>query len=226
MTEDVARAVGHPPRPITVVVTHHREADRESLVRWLSADDRFDVRAEVGDAGAITAAIEAASPVVALVDIDLPDPGGRTGGGIGVIDALSETRPATRTVLVADEDDDRAYAGVAAGASGCYLWTAPLSPITNVVAGAARGEGSLTPGWAGRLIDEMGWLSRESNGLRAPELSPTELEVVRRVASGATPAAIAALHGVTEHVVNLHAGIVLTKVYRHHDDSRRLGVGG
>jgi len=176
----------------------------------------------VGDAAAITEAIELASPTVALVDIELP---GR-GGGIAAVAALSETRPATRTVLVADEDDDRTYAGVAAGASGCYLWTAPLSPITNVVAGAARGEGALTPGWAGRLIDEMGWLSRETNGLRAPELSPTELEVVRRVASGATPAAIAALHGVTEHVVNLHAGIVLTKVHRHHDDSRRLGVGG
>jgi DNA-binding NarL/FixJ family response regulator len=202
-------------------VTHHRDADRESLVRWLTADGRFEVRAEVGDAAAITEAIEAASPAVALVDVDLP---GR-GGGVGVVTALSETRPGTRTVLVADEDDDKAYAGVAAGAAGCYLWTAPLSPITNVVAGAARGEGAITPGWAGRLIDEMGWLSRETNGLRAPELSPTELEVVRRVASGATPAAIATLHGVTEHVVNLHAGIVLTKVYRHHDDRRRLGVG-
>ena len=66
--------------------------------------------------------------------------------------------------------------------------------------------------------------TRESSPLRAPELTPTELEVVRRVASGATAAAVAALHGVTEHVVNVHAGIVVTKVFRHHDDSRRLGL--
>ena len=221
MSTDVARAVGRPPRPITVVVTHHRDADRESMMRWLSADDRFVVHAEVGDASAVVDAIGLASPSVALVDVDLPG----SAGGIGVIAALSELRPATRTVLVADEDDDRAYAGVAAGASGCYLWTAPLSPITSVVAGVARGEGALTPGWAGRLIDEMGWLSREPNGLPAPELTPTEHEVMRRIASGATPAAVAALHGVTEHVVNVHAGIVLTKVFRHHDDTRRLGVG-
>ncbi|HVN52060.1 MAG TPA: hypothetical protein VMT43_11530 [Acidimicrobiales bacterium] len=221
MTSDVPRTVGRPPRPITVVVTHHRDADRDSMLRWLSADDRFAVRSEVGDAGSVADAIALASPSVALVDIDLPG----SAGGIGAIAELSELRPATRTVLVADEDDDRAYAGVAAGASGCYLWTSPLSPITTVVAGAARGEGALTPGWAGRLIDEMGWLSREPHGLRAPELTPTELEVVRRIASGATPAAIGALHGVTEHVVNVHAGIVLTKVFRHHDDTRRLGVG-
>jgi DNA-binding NarL/FixJ family response regulator len=204
------------------VVGHHRDADRESMVRWLSADGRFDVYGDLTDAAAVVDAVVALNPSVALVDIDLQ--GGA--GGIGVIATLNEIRPATRNVLVTDEDDDRSYAGVAAGAAGCYLWTAPSSPLTNVAAGVARGEGALTPGWAGRLIDEMGWLSREPNGLRAPELSPTELEVVRRIASGATPAAIAALHGVTEHVVNLHAGIVLTKVFRHHDDTRRLGVGG
>ena len=73
-------------------------------------------------------------------------------------------------------------------------------------------------------MDEVGWLNREPSPLRAPELTPTELEVVRRVASGASPAAIAALHGVTEHAVNVQAGIVLTKVFRHHDDTRRLGL--
>ena len=221
MTSEVPRAVGQPPQPLTVVVAHHHEADRESLVRWLSADDRFVIQAEVGDADAAIDAATALNPSVALVDLDLPG----AAGGIGVIAALTESRPAIRTVLITDEDDDRCYAGVAAGAAGCYLWTAPSSPITNIVAGVARGEGALTPGWAGRLIDEVGWLSREPDGLQAPELSPTELEVVRRVASGATPAAIAALHGVTEHVVNVHAGIVLTKVFRHHDDRRRLGVG-
>ena len=58
-------------------------------------------------------------------------------------------------------------------------------------------------------------------------LTATELEV--RAAGrrrGRRRRAIAALHGVTEHVVNLHAGIVITKVFRHHDDTRRLGVGG
>ena len=125
---------------------------------------------------------------------------------------------------MADQDDDRAYAAVRAGALGCYLWSDPVSPVTAVVAGAARGEGAITPGWAGRLVDEVGWLNREPSPLRAPELSPTELEVVRRIASGASPAAIAALHGVTEHVVKVHAGIVVEKVFRHHDDTRRLGL--
>jgi DNA-binding NarL/FixJ family response regulator len=220
MSSDQAPVVARPPQPLAVVVAHRRPDDRESLVRWLSADDRFSVVGDHDAAGATRDTVSRTHPDVALIDIDLPgDP-----TGIELIAELREAHPAMRTVAVADLDDDRAYAAVRAGAVGCYLWSEPMTPLTEVTAGAARSEGALTPGWAGRLIDEVGWLNREPSPLRAPELSPTELEVVRRVASGAAPAAIAALHGVTEHVVNLHAGIVITKVFRHHDDTRRLGL--
>jgi SARP family transcriptional regulator, regulator of embCAB operon len=209
-----------PPAPVTVVVAHRRDADRQSLVRWLSADARFSPVAGTDDGAAAVAAVAVANPDVALIDIELAG----SPGGLALIAALRDTHPSTAVVAVADADDDRAYGALGAGAVGCYLWSDPASPLTTVVAGAARGEGLLTPGWAGRLVDEVGWLSREPGPLPAPELSPTELEVVRRVASGASPAAIAALHGVTEHVVNVHAGIVITKVFRHHDDARRLGL--
>ncbi len=189
-------------------------------MRWLSADARFALVTETDDGGTAAEAVAEVNPDVALIDVEL---GGQP-GGLALIAALRETHPATAVVAVADDDDDRAYGALGAGAVGCYLWSDPASPLTTVVAGAARGEGLLTPGWAGRLVDELGWLSREPGPLPAPELSPTELEVVRRVASGASPAAIAALHGVTEHVVNVHGAIVITKVFRHHDDARRLGV--
>jgi DNA-binding NarL/FixJ family response regulator len=225
-----APPAARPPRPVTVVIAHHDDDARAPLVRWLSADPRIAVVGETSDAATLVEATMRTNPSVALVDIDLPDDtpgragGTATGEGIAAIATLAERRPATRLVLITDEDDDRSYAAVAAGAVGCYLMPSPLSPLTDVVVGVARGEGALTTGWAGRLIDEIGWLNREPMGLRAPELSPTELEVIRRISSGATPAAIAALHAVTEHVVNVNAGSVVTKVYRHHDDMRRLGV--
>ncbi len=209
-----------PPEPLTVLVAHHRAADLESLIRWLSADDRFSVIEGPDQTAELVDLAARLHPDVAMIDIDLTGPP----SGIEVIAELRESQPGTSVVAVADHDDDRAYAGVRAGAVGCYLWSDPVSPVTAVAAGAARGEGALTPGWAGRLVDEVGWLNREPSPLRAPELTPTELEVVRRVASGASPAAIATLHGVTQHVVNLHARIVIEKVFRHHDDTRRLGL--
>jgi DNA-binding NarL/FixJ family response regulator len=217
---DIQVEVAVPPTPVTVVVAHHDDEARAQLARWLDTDPRIRVVAQVADAAALVDAAMVEIPDVAVVDLDLPD------DPIAAMVQLGEARPATRLLLVADDDDDRSYAAVAAGVVGCYLMPAPIAPLTAAVVGAARGEGSLTPGWAGRLIDEVGWLSREPKGLRPPELSPTELEVVRRVSSGATPAAIASLHAVTEHVVNLNAGSVLTKVFRHHDDLRRLGLAG
>jgi DNA-binding NarL/FixJ family response regulator len=229
MTTEVARTVGRPPQSVTVVVAHRRESDRASMVRWLAVDDRFSVVAEAADAPTALEAVTATNPDVALLDIELwagPGEPSEAPGGIQAIAEIDQVRPGTRTVAVADQDDDRAYLALRAGAIGCYLWSDPSSPIANVVAGAARGEGALTPGWAARLVDELGSLSREPGPVPAPAITPTELEVLRRVSSGATPAAIATLHGVTEHVVNLHAGLAIAKVQRHHDDVRRLGAAG
>jgi DNA-binding NarL/FixJ family response regulator len=190
------------------------------MVRWLTTDGRFSVVARHDDGARLVEAVDHDHPDVVVVDVELSG----AGGGLVVLAAVREAHPATALVAVTDQDDDQAYAALRAGARSCYLWSDPVTPLATAVAGAARGEGLLTPGWAGRLVDEVGWLGREAGPLRAPELTPTELEVLRRVASGATPSAIAALHGVTEHMVNVHAGTAATKVFRHHDDARRLGL--
>ena len=65
-------------------------------------------------------------------------------------------------------------------------------------------------------------MTREPGPVPAPELTPTELEVLRRTSKGTRSPAIAELHGVTTHLVNVHAAMAITKVWRHHDDVRRL----
>jgi DNA-binding NarL/FixJ family response regulator len=219
-----------PPEPITVVVAHRREADRSSLAHWLGADARYRVVAEAGDAATARTAIRDAVPAVALIDVDLDDgpetaaadtPAGAS-GGLALMAEIRDTLPAVHLVAIADEDDAHAYAALGAGAVGCYLWSDPARPVTAVVAGVARGEGVLTPGWATRLVDEIDAMDATDGPVPPPELTPTEREVLRRVSSGATAAAVATLHDVTEHAVNLYAGSVITKVQRHQDDVRRL----
>jgi DNA-binding NarL/FixJ family response regulator len=217
----------HPPEPVTVVVAHGRDADRAMLVRWLDTDGRFTLLGDAGDAGTAVDLIGTYAPDVAFVDIDLPAGVSTAGtapidGGLAALAAARRERPAVRLVAVADHDDDRAYEALAAGAMGLYLWTDPGATAADVAAGVVRGEAPMTVGWAGRIIDEVRWLAREPGAVPAPELTPTELEVLRRVASGALPGAIAQLHDVTMHLVGLHAGIAVTKVWRHHDDLHQL----
>ena len=219
-------AIARPPEPVSVVLALTEPGRRTQLAGWLTADGRFTLLGEAADAGAAVDVAVAGVPDVAFVSLDLPAGASRRGetiaDGVRAIATIRQHRPAVTLVAVADADDDLAYAGLAAGAMGCYLWDDPTATAAEVAVGAVRGEGALTPGWAGRILDELRWLERETGPVPAPELTPTELEVVRRVASGASTAAIAELHGVTTHVVDLHAAIAITKVWRHHDDLRQV----
>lgn len=211
----------HPPQPVTIVVADGDPGRLAVLVRWLETDGRFDVVGRASDATSAVETIVTTVPDVAFVDINLPA-GPTVTDGVTALAITHRQRPAVRLVAVAIDDDDRAYAALAAGAMGLYLWNDPVATAVDVAAGVARGESPLTAGWAGRIIDEVRWLAREPGLVPAPELTPTELEVLRRIASGATPAAIAELHGVTVHLVGLHAGVAVTKVRRHHDDLQQL----
>jgi len=223
MTTGAASTLPQPPEPIGVVVAHADDGERGTLVRWLQADGRFDLLGEAVDGDTMVAAVLELLPDVVFVDLALTSgPSGEVPDGVSAIAVIREHAPAVRTVAVTPEDDDQAYAALAAGAMACYLWDDPGATAADMAAGAARGEGSLTPGWAGRILDEVRWLAREPGLVPAPELSPTEQEVLRRIKSGATPAAIAELHGVTVHLVNVHAGVAITKVWRHHDDAQQL----
>jgi two-component system nitrate/nitrite response regulator NarL len=231
MTTGAASTRPQPPEPIGIVVAHADDGERATLARWLRADGRFNVLGEVADPEATVAAVLDLLPDVAFVDLALTaGPGGEVADGVAAIAAIRQEAPAVRNVAVTREDDDQAYAALAAGAMACYLWADPDpdpdpdpgATAADMAAGAARGEGALTPGWARRILDEVRWLSRDPGLVPAPELSPTEQEVLRRIASGATPAAIAQLHGVTVHLVNVHAGAAITKVWRYHDDARQL----
>jgi DNA-binding NarL/FixJ family response regulator len=220
-----------PPDQVTVVVAHADAGRRDQLARWLESDGRFAVLGRAGDAGEATALIVTAVPDLAFVDIDLPPgswkptrdaPAPTVADGVASIALLTERRPSVRLIAVTDRDDDRAYAAMLAGAIGCYQWDAPVGSATELAAGVARGEGALTAGWAGRILDEIRWLGREPGPVPAPELTPTELEVLRRTSKGATATAVAELHGVTTHLVDVNAATAIIKVWRHHDDVRRL----
>jgi len=226
MDAEPESTIPRPPQPVTVVVAHARDDRRDQLVRWLESDGRFSVIGRPADAGEAVTQITATVPDIAFIDVDLAagdsTEEARIADGIAALAVVTRRRPSVRLVAVTDGDDDRAYAALIAGAIGCYQWDDPVAGAAELAAGVARGEGSLTPGWAGRIIDEIRWLGREPGPVPAPELSPTELEVLRRTSKGVRSPAIADLHGVTTHLVNVHAAIAITKVWRHHDDVRRL----
>ena len=158
-------------------------------------------------------------PDVVIVDDALADP-----SAPDVLAAIREQVPISRAVLLFADDDDKAYRSLAAGALAAIAHHADPILIAEAVRGVARGESVLAPGMAERLIVDVDRLGAQQGSVLAPtpSLTPTEREVLTRVAQGRTPADIAAMHAVSARLVNLHAGYAVAKLHHYELQRRRL----
>lgn len=174
----------------------------------------------VGESGSGTDALERIIdlvPDVALLSVDLPEL-----SGPAVCAALRNDQPSCRVLLLAARDDDAAYEGLLAGAYGCYLLNDPQMTLVKAVRGTMRRESLPSPGWARRILTEYEDLAalEDDRIVPPPHLTATELEVLTRIAESKTPSEIAELHDVTAHLVRLHAGYAIIKLYRGIVDER------
>ena len=131
-------------------------------------------------------------------------------------------------LAVSSLDDERAYTTVVAGAAGCVLASTPSESVVQAVAAVARGESVLLSRMALRLLHDIdAWAERSADPLYPPPtLTATEREVLARIGDGADTTSIASLHGVTPHLVNLHAGFAVAKLHRYVHGAERIAAEG
>lgn len=193
-----------------------------------SGADRIPVRLSAKDPISYAGLAGQLRPCPELRLLAEDEPGGDLGEIVVVVavdrvseDALQTLRqlqrsaaPAGRIVLVGTELDDAGLvAAVECGVVGVLRRAeATAERLVQVIAAAARGEGSVPADLLGRLLQQVGRLQRQvldPRGLAFTGLSPREVEVLRLVAAGRDTAEIAAelafsertvknvLHGVT-----------------------------
>lgn len=204
--------------PITVYVAHPDAAVR-ATIRDEVLGQGITIVGEAPDGREALVGIIDLAPDVALLAVhpELDGP--------AVCAELRKVLPVCRVLLVAaDDDDDAAARGLEAGAYGCYVLSDPAVPLPRAIRGTMRRESLPTPAWARRILAMYAELAAQEDAriVPAPRLTPTEQEVLNRIAASAHPAAIADLHGVTTHMVRLHAGYAIIKLYRAIADERQL----
>lgn len=150
-------------------------------------------------------------PDVVLVDTRIEDPDIRA-----VCRRLREWAPATKVLAVTALDDERAYTSVVAGAVGAVFLHDSPDTVADAVRRVAAGESILQSRMAMRLLHDLDeWARRSADPLYPPPtLTATEREVLGRLGEGTDAATVATLHGVTAHLVNLHARFAVTKLHR------------
>lgn len=162
-------------------------------------------------------------PAVLLLDQRIGGPDARA-----VCRRVREWAPATRVLSVVERDDEQAYTTLVAGAAGAVLLSDDTAGVGRAVVGLDRGESVLLPRMAGRLLHDLdAWAGRSADPIHPPPtLTATEREVLVRRSERAEPEAIAAAHGVTPHLVNLHAGFAVAKLHRYVIVSERIAADG
>lgn len=197
--------------PIAVYLAHPEAAVRQAMTDDLAATG-IHIVGQTGQGQEALEQILDLVPDVALVAIDLPGL-----DGIEICWRLRHEIPSCRVLNIAANDDHpRVADGLAAGAYGCHLTETPAVPLVRAIRGTMRGESLPTARWAAHILDGYQALAaaEPDRVVPAPKLTPTEQEVLDRLAAGITIPEIATEQDITGHMVRLHAGYAIIKLYR------------
>ena len=197
---------------------------RRGLIALLTADGRFDIVGEAGDAGEALRLAGTLQPDLILLDNHLP--GVR---GVDALPALRETAPQARVlVLTVSEDKQDLADALRGGACGYLLKTVDHEVLATALLRALRGENTVSPEMTGKLVSAFQALGPDAAAAEPPEtpadttpptpptpmdsLSPRERQILDHIATGASNKEIARALDIAETTVKIHVQHILRKL--------------
>jgi DNA-binding NarL/FixJ family response regulator len=177
-------------------------------------DDALDVVGDADEVGAAIELIREREPDVVLVDVHMPD-----GGGRKVIEEVGRTHPGVRflALSVSDAAEDVIQV-IRAGARGYVTKTISGSDLSNAIARVADGDAVFSPRLAGFVLDAFAADPQIAAG-PAPSFDPEldqlttrERQALRLIARGYSYKEIARELSISVKTVETHVSAVLRKL--------------
>ena len=189
---DIVQSQKNHRDPTRVMIIDDHEIVRRGIAEIVDRDDRFQVVAEAGSVEDAVRRANLVNPDIVLVDLQLPD-----GTGIDVMEALRESLPNTKAVVLTTFDDDDALtSALAAGAKAYVLKTIRGAEINDVIQAVADGR---------VLLDER-TITRRRVDSNDPSinLTPSERRVLNHIGDGLSNREIGERLGIAEKTVKNH----------------------
>jgi NarL family two-component system response regulator LiaR len=193
--------------PIRVLIVDDHAIVRKGIRALLAEVEYIQVVGEAGNGQDAVALAGDLNPDVILMDLVMPEL-----DGIEAIRHITGRQEQARIlVLTSFASDDKVFPAIKAGALGYLLKDSEPADLLQAIQQVHRGEPSLHPIIARKMLQEM---QRPSRRPPTPDpLTDRELQVLRLVTKGLGNPEIAAQLVVTEATVRSHVSNILSKLH-------------
>jgi NarL family two-component system response regulator LiaR len=193
--------------PIRILVVDDHEIVRKGIRALLSTKRDIKVVGEAGDGESAIAQARELKPDVILMDLEMPKL-----DGVQAIKAIAAAIAAPRIlVLTSFSDDEKVFSAIKAGALGYLLKDSGPNELLQAIRQVNRGEPSLDPSVARKVLAEFSGPPREKQG--PARLTAREIEILQSVAQGRSNKDIAGLLFISEETVHTHVSSILGKLH-------------
>ena len=192
---------------IRILVTDDHPVVRRGLCGLIRTEPGMEVAGEAADGVEAVLQARLLQPDVILLDMVMPHK-----NGVEAIKEIKAENPDVRIlVLTSFAEDEQVFPAMKAGALGYLFKDSSPQELLRAIRDVYRGESSLHPTVAHKLIREL--YQSPDLSLTDPPLTERELGVLRLVAQGKTNQQVAKKLFIGERTVGNHVSTILRKLH-------------
>ena len=194
--------------PIRILLVDDHKIVRQGVRAFFDAQEGIEVIGEAGSGAAAVKMIEEHVPDVVLMDLIMPGM-----DGVEATRLAKSISPRTQiVVLTSYHEDEHIFPALQAGALSYILKDVAMDELAEAVFKASRGEATLHPQVASRVIQELHGRKKDENTL-VVDLTKREMEILKVIAQGMTNIEIAEKFVISKYTVKGHVSNILSKLH-------------